>query len=328
LTAALAGSLNEKEDDMHDIDDITERSLRGLFARATVGEEPPLGSLIGDARRAAVTMRRRRRLVRVTGSLAAAAVVAAAIPALGAVTGSGGTGPVLLQTAYAVSHIEKAVAGENYVLHAETVVTGAGTGGGGRTVTWAYRGRSRYEQYRPGSGQLETDSGTAVIAGKLSGVVVTYQPGTWYRMPLDAFTAGPVNGCGANALAAVGGNPPDWPSFIRATLACGAAAVAGRAEVNGAETIKVNSDVIVAAGDGSGGTRLRVRYTLYVNPATYLPVRMVSGPVLGLQGGQQSPASFSSVADFQWLPPTAANVAEAGVPIPAGFRQLDAGIQR
>jgi hypothetical protein len=309
---------------MHDIDDVTERSLRGLFARATVGEEPPLGSLVEDARRAAVTMRRRRRLVRVTGGLAAAAVVAA-VPVLGAVTGSGGTGPVLLQTtAYVVSHIEKAVAGENYVLHAETVVTGAGagSGGGGRAVTWAYRGRRRYEQYRPGSGQLETDSGTAVIAGKLSGVLVTYQPGTWYRMPLDAFTAGPVNGCGAHALAAEGGNPPDWPSFIRATLACGAAAVAGHARVNGAETIKVSSNVTVAAGDGSRGGRLRVRYTLYVNPATYLPVRMVSGPVLRLHGGQQSPASFSSVAGFQWLPPTAANVAKVGVPIPAGFRQL------
>ena len=303
---------------MHGMD---EGSLRGLFARATVGEEPPLGSLIEDARRTAITMRRRQRLWRATGGLAAAAVLAAAIPVLSAAAGSGGTGPVRLQTAaYVVSHVEKAIAGGNYVLHAESAVTG--TDVSGRAVTWAYRGRTRYEQYRPSSGQLATDNGTAIIDGKLTGVVVTYQPGTWYRMPLDAFTGGPVNGCGAHALAAVGGNPPNWPSFIRAALACGAAAVAGYAKVNGAETIKINSDVTVALGDGSRGARLRVRYTLYVNPATYLPVRMVSGPVLRLHDGQQSPASFSSVEDLQWLPPTAANVAKVSVPIPAGFRQL------
>ena len=262
---------------------------------------------------------------RLSRRAAAAAVLAAGIPLLGAVTGSGGTGPVRLQTtAYVVSHVEKAVAGENYVLHAERVVTGAGAGAGvsARIVSWAYRGRTRYEQYRPDGGQLATDSGTAIIAGKLSGVVVTYHSGTWYWMPPDAFTGGPVNGCGAFALAAETDNPPDWPSFIRATLACGAAAVAGRAKINGVETIKINSNVTVALGDGSRGARLRVRYTLYVNPATYLPVRMVSGPVLRLHDGQQSPASFSLVEDLQWLPPTAANVAKASVPIPAGFRQL------
>ena len=57
--------------------------------------------------------------------------------------------------------IEKAAAGENYVLHAERVVTGAGAGAGvsARSLSWAYRGRTRYEQYRPGSGQLAVEAG-------------------------------------------------------------------------------------------------------------------------------------------------------------------------
>jgi hypothetical protein len=306
---------------MHDLD---ERSLRGLFARATEGEEPPLGPLADDARRAAATMRRRQWLMRGTGGLAAAAVLAAAIPVLGAAMGSG-TGPGRLRTAaFVVGHVEKAVAGERYVLHAESVVTGAGVSG--RVVTWAYRDRTRSEQYRPDGGQLEADSGTAIIGGRLTGVVVTYHPGRWYRMPLSTFTGGPVSGCGPAALAVAGGTPADWPSFIHATLACGAAAVAGHAVVNGVETIKINSDVSVPAGGTAHGMRLAVRYTLYVRPGSYLPVRMVSEPVQRYQDGTRSPASFSSTEDFQWLPPTAANVARVSVPIPAGFRQIHTGI--
>jgi hypothetical protein len=304
--------MNWRDDDMHDLD---ETSLRGLFARVTAGGEPPLGPLVDDARRAAVTMRRRQRLLRATGGVAAAAALAAGIPAVVAAAGPGGTGSLRLQTtAYVVRQVEEAVAGKNYVLHAESAVTG--TGAGARVVTWAYRGRTRYEQYRRGGGQLETDSGTALIGGELTGVVVTYPSGTWYRMPADAFTGGPLNGCGASALAAEGRTPPHWPSFIRETLACGAATVAGHVWINGVETIKINSDVILPPGDGSGRPRLRVRYTLYVVPATYLPVRMVSEPVLRGHGGQQSPASFSSVENFQWLPPTAANVAKVSVPVP------------
>lgn len=57
MTAGPVAEPNWRDDDMHDMD---EASLRGLFARATIGEEPPLGSLIDDARRTAIMMRRRR----------------------------------------------------------------------------------------------------------------------------------------------------------------------------------------------------------------------------------------------------------------------------
>jgi hypothetical protein len=301
--------------------DADETTLRELFARATVGEEPPLGSLIEDAHRSGVAIRRRR-AVRATGGFAAVAVLAAAIGASGALTGPTRTGPPALRTAaYVAGRAERAMATINRVLHAESVVTGrgAGAGGTGRAVIWAYHDRARYEQYRPGGGQLETDTGTAIVDGKLTGVVVTYHPDTWYRIPLGTVTGGPTTGCGAGALAAAGHNPPDWPSFIRAALRCGAATVAG-----GVATIKIDGNVTIAQGNGPGSARLRVRYTLYLNPATYLPVRMVSEPVLRLQDGVASPASFASTEDFQWLPPTAANVAKVSVPIPAGFRETHA----
>jgi hypothetical protein len=64
---------------------------------------------------------------------------------------------------------------------------------------------------------------------------------------------------------------------------------------------------------------VRVSWTPYANPATYLPVR-VSGSAQtfgGTAGGQLS----RSLTDVQWLPPSPGNVARTLVTIPAGFRQ-------
>jgi hypothetical protein len=66
--------------------------------------------------------------------------------------------------------------------------------------------------------------------------------------------------------------------------------------------------------------RLKVRWTLYVDPTTYLPVRM-SGSSYTF-GGPAPSSLFTSVTDVQWLRPTAANVASALVTIPAGFQQV------
>ena len=62
------------------------------------------------------------------------------------------------------------------------------------------------------------------------------------------------------------------------------------------------------------------RVTLYVNPKTYLPVRLVR---LGVGSGGPAPITrFTSVTDMQWLRPTAANTAKTLVTIPTGFRQV------
>ena len=46
---------------------------------------------------------------------------------------------------------------------------------------------------------------------------------------------------------------------------------------------------------------------MWVNPATYLPVRYDVG---------------GSQTDYQWLTPTAAHLALLDLPIPAGFKQV------
>ena len=65
---------------------------------------------------------------------------------------------------------------------------------------------------------------------------------------------------------------------------------------------------------------MRVRYTLWVNPTTYLPVR-VSGSDTAY-GGSGGRTVSSGVTNVQWLPPTKANIAQALVTIPPGYQQV------
>ena len=64
----------------------------------------------------------------------------------------------------------------------------------------------------------------------------------------------------------------------------------------------------------------RARWILYVNPRTYLPVRMYGSTQTF--GGPGHGTLFASVTDVRWLPPTAANTAKALVTIPAGFHRV------
>ena len=73
--------------------------------------------------------------------------------------------------------------------------------------------------------------------------------------------------------------------------------MAGRQLIDGIDAIKIT---------GNGG-----RDTLWVNPAGYLPVRVM----LTLRAIQIQ-------TDFSWLAPTPANLAQLNVTVPAGFRQV------
>ena len=88
------------------------------------------------------------------------------------------------------------------------------------------------------------------------------------------------------------------PSFIHAALACGGLSVTGRMRAGGAMAIKL-----------TGTQRLaKLPTTLYISPATYLPIRVVIG---GLR------------QDYRWLAPTAANLSMLKVRIPPGFRRVN-----
>jgi hypothetical protein len=69
-----------------------------------------------------------------------------------------------------------------------------------------------------------------------------------------------------------------------------------------------------------------VRYTLYVDSATYLPVRAYGSDET--YGGANGPTVSASVTNVQWLPPTAANIAKALITIPAGYTRVSSPAQQ
>jgi hypothetical protein len=60
--------------------------------------------------------------------------------------------------------------------------------------------------------------------------------------------------------------------------------------------------------------------TLWVSQSSYLPIRIVISPPAARQNG--GPPATAMRTDFQWLAPTAANLAKTQVTIPRGFRRV------
>jgi len=311
-----------------------EELLRDGMERFTAGVQAPAG-LAHTASR----LRRRRLVVRAAVPCGTAAVTAAAVVAVAA--GAGGLAqsrPRVAQAhtaAYVISRVETALAGQRLVLRGQTTTTA------GPTASWSYGPRNRFEEFtgsgcghaqpsgvctHSGGSEPYLAQGTALIDGKLTGVYVTYYNRKWSRLPPGPPV--PASACsrtGALEMASPLVPTSDWPAFIHATLACGAATVTGHVRINGVETLKITgSPVTVRLGANYAKVihekLLRVRWTLYVDPRTYLPVRM-SGSSYSF-GGPAPSALFTIVTDMRWLRPTAANIARTLVTIPAGFQQV------
>jgi hypothetical protein len=168
--------------------------------------------------------------------------------------------------------------------------------------------------------------GTALVAGKLTDAYVTYDD---HRFSLSGPPGPqPTSACSTDAALSMGGPlipTAHWLAFINATLACGAAKVTGLVRINGAETTMITGKPVtvrLSAGYGKsvGAKWATARWILYVNPKTFLPVRMYGSTETF--GGPAATWVSSSVTNVQWLPPTAANIAMTLVTIPAGFQQV------
>jgi hypothetical protein len=269
------------------------------------------------ARRHRYHQQRPRTARAITAAGAVAALAAGAVAAAG-VTGafSSGSarqiqGPQFKTTAY-VTRIEHALAlsGQVNVLGytrtepppgslVEPVANGVqmrpGPGASspwsvGSLVTWSYRGTWKVSAFTA-TGQRVFDTRTTGAAGRgKATVAVIYRDTTWWRATYRAVQ--PAPSCGSGITIGSGG----WPAYIRHALGCGEFTQDGRQRVDGIDAIKLT-------GRGLGA--------LWVNPATYLPVR-----ALLAFGPEQSQT------DFRWLSPTPANLAQLSAPVPAGFRQV------
>jgi hypothetical protein len=253
----------------------------------------------------------RRRL-----SIAAAGTVAAVVTGLVAalLSGSPATRPAgQIQATAFVARVERALApprqhdivgysrevlppGSHVLLGVDNSRGGPGVSSGlgvGVQVLWSYRGTSTMYGFTGSGRRVFAQESATVAGGKTVEVTVIYADGTWWRATLPPSEPPPSTAprCGLGVDIGAGG----WPAFFRHQLGCGEFRMAGRQRVDGVQVVKLTE---------SNGTMA------WVNPVTYLPVRVI---VAGLE---------PSIYDFRWLAPTAASLAPLSVRVPAGFRQV------
>jgi hypothetical protein len=312
-----------------------EKLLRDGMERFTADVQAPAGLADTVGR-----LHRRHRAVRAAVACGTAAVTAAAAVAVitgisGGLARHGAGGAQARTVAYVVRRVENALAGEHLVFRGTTTSTSQ------TSITWAYGPRYRFEEFTEkacgrmlpnlecsghGGSVPALASGTALIGGKLVGASVTYFDRRYSLSPPRGQVS--ANACSTTSALVMGGPPMaanHWSDFIHATLACGAANVTGHIRIDGVETTKITG-MPVTVRLATGYARAvherwaRARWILYVNPKTYLPVRMYGSTQTF--GGPGHGTLFASVTDVRWLPPTAANTAKALVTIPAGFRRV------
>jgi hypothetical protein len=146
----------------------------------------------------------------------------------------------------------------------------------------------------------------------VSGTGADYTARTWWhsslQLSLPAAT-GPTS-CAAAFLPPPVGTTLDWAATIRTALSCGHFQLAGHEQLGSVNAIKLVS----ARVNGP------YKETLWVDPATYLPVRLTWN---WLDHRAQGPGTLTG--DFQWVQPTPANLGALQVKIPNGFTQQHSG---
>jgi hypothetical protein len=165
----------------------------------------------------------------------------------------------------------------------------------GYLVRWSYQDTTKVSAFTP-AGRRVFDSGTAPAGGVLTSTAVLYRSGTWWRG-----TIGPASGgigpaparCGTGIMIGPGG----WPAFLRHALSCGGHAKGSHQRIGGVDAIELTM---------SGGAMI------WVNPGTYLPVRVIL----------TTPDGARIQTDFRWFRPTRAHLAHLRLSIPPGFRRV------
>lgn len=260
---------------------------------------------------------RRYRRRRAGARAIAAAATAAAAGVAATVFLARPAAPATPTTGYVVSHLTQALDAmpASTVVFDRTTYTPPGTGPGSYpTDSWTSDGRMRQEIFTQ-AGRLVVDHGYVLTDDRhdrtqttLTTVAVEYQTKTWWR----SVGAGPrrrrsrpvTPTCDTTRPNTIAFNPSAMAAAIRLEVSCGTLKADGTATIDGVTAIKLDA------------TMPHMTMTYWVNPATYLPVRITVTRGPGIPAMQD---------DFQWLPPTAANLAKVNLPVPPpGFRQVPA----
>ena len=297
-----------------DVEDL----LREGMERFTADLRAPAG-LTGQ-----IARRRRRRLAlrSMTGGVAVLAAGAAAVAVL-ALPSASGADREAVETAYVVKNVSNALTTAAPGTIAQmTITTSGGPGQATSAEEWS-NGEQWREVTYSSPGHPVYDEGYSTKSGY---TLVSYPSKSWAQQtglgrpyaPASASLPSAKHGCnvvlgGFPVLFRLGlpgtstsasSLPTTIATELRTAVSCGSLAVAGHQTIGGAGTIKLTSR--------SGSL---ISETIWVDPSTYLPVRVTVQSAAGYSPTRQT-------ADFTWLPPTAQNVAKLAVPIPAGFREV------
>ena len=275
--------------------------------------------------------RRRRRLaLRSAGGVAAltagaAALVVTAVPTTAGLSAKAGT---TVNAAYVVKQVGSALTTAEPGDIAQLTITTTGpsllSGVKATTTTaqmWSYGKQWREVIYSsPGHPAFEEGANASSVY-----TLVNYQAKTWARLAgfgqptkLPVVSATDKDGCwpafgplpvlfrlGLPGIGSVASSAPATAtSALRNAVSCGTLKVAGHQRVDGVNAVKLQS---------SAGSL--ISETIWVDPGSYLPVRVVANPSAGGFGVKQT-------ADISWLPPTAQNLADLTMSAPASFRHV------
>jgi hypothetical protein len=221
--------------------------------------------------------------------------------------------------------------GQNYPLGLTQVLSfhldGGGTGHvveqAGPTASqeniWSYRGQLR-EQGLDAAGKPVFDASSTTAqspAGRrtvmnVSGTGVDYTSRTWWRSSLQLSLPASTGqkACASAFLPPPVGTTLDWAAQIRTALSCGHFQMAGHEQIGPADAIKLVSVKVNGP----------YTVTLWVDPSTYLPVRLIWN---WLDPRAQGPGTLTG--DFQWAGPTQDNLAGLRVTVPSGFTRAAKG---
>jgi hypothetical protein len=290
--------------------------LRERMEHATAGIAVP-----GGLARRAAQHRRRRIVTRATAAAGTAVVLA---------------GVAIAATTAAAPRDAGTIAGARLVSDIRSALDAAATGddvvrvraSNGQTDLWYYRSAReilmRTEAFSA-SGQPSLDQGYTATSTSLTATSVSFQEKNWSTWTVKADLLRQIGRPGLHDTCVAAAiclsftqDPATLTADIREALSHGKLTRDGTEDIDGVDTIKLVS--VRNKPQASADANFLVATTLWVNPATYLPVRLQINTTVNLPDGHTSHAVFSS--DVSWLPPTSANLADLRIPIPAGFTQV------
>lgn len=279
----------------------------GVRLRARLDEE--LAGVTAPSDLTDSLRRRARRATATRASVVAGLTLVTAAAGIAALVGGGspspevGPGPSTASPVYDVAYVAAQTDGAlakatDFVVRAEYTV--ASTGYSYVDIIDLQTLRSRYENVGPDGpvSSITVVPGPDGPQGTWDVLVVHHQHRAWWRYTFEP----PTLPDGTVAVP----SPPRFydPAEVRDALASGEATLLGHDQIDGRETWHLRTD-LYRLGE------LTATLDIYVDPQTYLPLRIVTTPA-------QERDNVRSV-DLTWLPRTDENLALLEVPIPDGY---------